>query len=59
LILIRGSGGTCVRRIYVGRLVTKDALSRTPNKTLIYAFNNDFDLADFTYAGITINYAYD
>ena len=44
---------------YDGKLVTSETLSGTLNQTLGYSYNNDFDLADFTYAGDTTNYTYD
>jgi RHS repeat-associated protein len=44
---------------YDGKLVTSEALSGTLNKTLSYAYNNDFNLQGFTYAGNTHMYTYD
>ncbi|MGA1796650.1 MAG: RHS repeat-associated core domain-containing protein [bacterium] len=44
---------------YDGKLLTQETLSGTLNRTLSYTYNNDFDIAGFTYAGNTINYTYD
>jgi RHS repeat-associated protein len=44
---------------YDGSLVTSKTLSGTLNQSLTYIYNNDFNVASFTYAGKTINYSYD
>lgn len=44
---------------YDGTLVTSEALTGTLNQTLFYAYNNDFNLQCFTYAGNTHTCAYD
>jgi RHS repeat-associated protein len=44
---------------YDGSLVTPETLSGTLNQTLTYAYNNDFNLSRFTYAGGSIDYTYD
>jgi len=44
---------------YDGKLVTSQTLSGTLNQSLGYAYNNDFNLSGFTYAGNTHMYLYD
>ncbi|MCK4986953.1 MAG: sugar-binding protein, partial [Desulfobacterales bacterium] len=44
---------------YDGKLITSETLSGTLNQSLGYAYNNDFDVSTFSYAGSTVNYAYD
>jgi RHS repeat-associated protein len=44
---------------YDGKLLTSETLNGTLNQTLIYGYNNDFDLISFTYAGNTYSYTYD
>lgn len=44
---------------YDGKLVTSETLVGTLNQTLSYTYNNDFNVTAFSYAGGTIDYAYD
>jgi len=44
---------------YDGQLLTSETLSGTLNQTLGYAYNTDFNLTGFTYAGDTTAYTYD
>ncbi|MFH1674773.1 MAG: RHS repeat-associated core domain-containing protein [Pseudomonadota bacterium] len=44
---------------YDASLVTEEALSGTINQVLGYTYDNDFNVASFTYAGDTSAYAYD
>ena len=44
---------------YDGSLVTSETLSGTLNQVLTYAYNSDFNIREFTYAGSTVNYTYD
>jgi len=44
---------------YDGSLVTSETLGGTVNQSLGYTYNNDFNLAGFTYAGNSHVYTYD
>jgi RHS repeat-associated protein len=44
---------------YDASLVTEEALSGTLNQVLGYTYDNDFNVASFTYAGDTTAYVYD
>lgn len=44
---------------YDGKLVTSEELSGILNQTLGYSYNNDFNLVNLTYAGISTSYSYD
>jgi len=44
---------------YDGSLVTSEVLSGTINQTLVYSYDDDFNVIGFTYGGSTDNYAYD
>lgn len=44
---------------YDGKLITGQTLAGTLNQTLSYAYNNDFAVTDFTYAGATESFSYD
>ncbi len=44
---------------YDGKLLTSTSLSGALNQSLSYAYNNDFNLTDFTYAGMAQSYSYD
>ncbi|MEA1901712.1 MAG: sugar-binding protein, partial [Thermodesulfobacteriota bacterium] len=44
---------------YDGKLVTSETLTGTLNQSLVYSYNNDFNVQDFTYAGNTRIYTYD
>jgi RHS repeat-associated protein len=44
---------------YDGSLLTSEVLAGTLSKTLSYAYDNDFNLKSFSYAGSTTNYIYD
>jgi RHS repeat-associated protein len=44
---------------YDGSLVISETLSGALNQTLNYAYNNDFNVRQFTYAGSSVNYTYD
>jgi RHS repeat-associated protein len=44
---------------YDGKLITSETLSGALNQSLNYTYNNDFDVSTFSYAGNTIDYAYD
>jgi RHS repeat-associated protein len=44
---------------YDGKLITSETLGGTLNQSLNYVYNDDFDVSSFTYAGGTIDYAYD
>jgi YD repeat-containing protein len=44
---------------YDGKLVTSETLSGILNQSLSYTYNDDFDVSTSSYAGGTVNYAYD
>ena len=44
---------------YDGKLVTSEAFSGTLNQSLVYTYNNDFNVTGFTYAGASVAYGYD
>jgi len=44
---------------YNGPLITSETMSGILNQSISYSYNNDFDLATFTYAGKTEGYVYD
>lgn len=44
---------------YDGKLVTSETLTGTLNQSLSYAYNNDFNLETFTYAGNSVSYGFD
>ncbi len=44
---------------YDGRFLTSEILSGTLSQSLVYAYNDDFHVTAFTYAGDTTDYAYD
>jgi RHS repeat-associated protein len=44
---------------YDGKLVISETLNGTLNQSLSYTYNDDFDVSAFSYAGGTVNYAYD
>ncbi|RZB33972.1 MAG: hypothetical protein SRB2_03365 [Desulfobacteraceae bacterium Eth-SRB2] len=44
---------------YDGKLVTSEALAGTFSQSLVYTYNNDFNLTGLTYAGGTAGYSYD
>jgi YD repeat-containing protein len=44
---------------YDGKLIASEALAGTLDQSLNYAYNDDFDVSTFSYAGSTVNYAYD
>ena len=44
---------------YDGKLLTSETLSGTLNQSLVYAYNDDFKVTAFTYAGDTTGYSYD
>jgi RHS repeat-associated protein len=44
---------------YDGKLVTSETLAGMLNQSIGYTYNNDFDVAGFTYAGGTVDYSYD
>jgi RHS repeat-associated protein len=44
---------------YDGKLVTSETMAGTLSQSLGYAYNKDFNLTGFTYAGNTTNYLYD
>ncbi|MBT8489634.1 MAG: hypothetical protein KJN62_01160, partial [Deltaproteobacteria bacterium] len=44
---------------YDGKLVTSETLSGTLNTTLSYSYDNDFNMASFTYGGNIESYTYD
>ena len=44
---------------YDGSLVTAETLNGTLNESLDYAYNNNFNLKGFTYAGDSVSYTYD
>jgi RHS repeat-associated protein len=52
-------GTDVIRYGYDGSLVTSEILSGTLNQSVSYAYNNDFNLRSFTYAGNTTNYTFD
>ena len=51
--------GEQVSHAYDGILMTSQTLSGTLNQTLSFAYNNDFNLTGFTYAGATASFTYD
>jgi RHS repeat-associated protein len=44
---------------YDGYLVTSETLGGPLNQTVSYAYNNDYNIKSFTYAGGAVNYIYD
>jgi YD repeat-containing protein len=56
---ITNAAGESIAYTYDGTLTTSEAFSGTLNESLGYAYNNDFNLSSFTYAGGTANYGYD
>ena len=44
---------------YDGKLVTSETLTGTLNQSLVYSYNHDFNIRNFTYAGNTQIYTYD
>jgi len=44
---------------YDGKLVTSETISGPLSQSLGYAYNDDFNLTFFTYAGNTVNFTYD
>lgn len=52
-------GGETLSYAYDGKLVTSETKSGTLSQTLAYAYNNDFAVTSFTYAGATANFTYD
>ena len=44
---------------YDGKLLTSETLTGTLNQSLVYIYNDDFNVQDFTYAGNTQMYTYD
>jgi RHS repeat-associated protein len=44
---------------YDGKLIISETLAGTLNQSLNYAYNDDFDVSAFSYAGSTVNYTYD
>lgn len=44
---------------YDGKLVTSETLTGTLNQSLVYSYNDDFNVQDVTYAGKTHIYTYD
>jgi len=53
------NGADTIAYGYDGKLVISETLSGALHQTLRYAFNNDFNLRSFTYAGNTQTYTYD
>ena len=52
-------GAEAITYGYDGRLLTSETLSGSLNQSLQYTYNNDFDVAGFSYAGGTAGYSYD
>ncbi|MBI9085486.1 MAG: hypothetical protein JEZ11_17955 [Desulfobacterales bacterium] len=52
-------GTESIAYTYDGSLVTSESLFGTLNQTFAYSYNNDFNVASATYAGGTVNFAYD
>jgi RHS repeat-associated protein len=52
-------GSEKVSYTYDGSLLASEALTGTLGKTLSYAYDNDFNLKSFSYAGSTTSYTYD
>jgi RHS repeat-associated protein len=44
---------------YDGKLIISETLAGTLNQSLNYAYNDDFDVSTFSYAGSMVNYTYD
>ncbi len=44
---------------YDGKFLTSEILSGTLSQSLVYAYNDDFNITAFTYAGDTTDYSYD
>jgi RHS repeat-associated protein len=44
---------------YDGKLIISEILDGTLNQSLNYAYNDDFDVSSFAYAGSAVNYTYD
>ncbi|MBW2136058.1 MAG: carboxypeptidase regulatory-like domain-containing protein [Deltaproteobacteria bacterium] len=53
------TGTESIRYGYDGPLVTSETLGGTLNQSFSYAYNNDFNLQSFNYAGYTHLYTYD
>lgn len=52
-------GGETLTYTYDGKLVTAEKATGTLSQNLTYAYNNDFAVTGFTYAGATVSYLYD
>jgi RHS repeat-associated protein len=52
-------GAEKVSFTYDGSLLASETLTGTLSKTLSYAYDNEFNLKSFNYAGSTIHYTYD
>jgi RHS repeat-associated protein len=52
-------GAEKVSYTYDGSLLTSENLTGTLSRTLSYAYDSDFNLRGFSYAGSTTNYSYD
>ena len=52
-------GGEALTYTYDGKLVTSEKATGTLAQTLSYAYNNDFAVTGFTYAGVTAAFTYD
>jgi RHS repeat-associated protein len=52
-------GAEIITRGYDGSLITSETLNGTLNQVLNYAYNSDFNVRQFTYAGGSVNYTYD
>jgi RHS repeat-associated protein len=53
------NGSDTITYGYDGKLVTSETSSGTLNTTLLYSYDNDFNISSFTYGGNTESYTYD
>ena len=52
-------GSDTINYEYDGKLVTSETISGSLNQSIEYAYNNDFNITSFTYAGGTVGFIYD
>jgi RHS repeat-associated protein len=52
-------GAESINYGYDGKLITFETLSGILSQSLSYTYNDDFNVSTFSYAGSTVNYAYD
>jgi len=53
------NGTDTITYAYDGKLLTSETINGTLNQSLVYDYDDDFNIAAITYAGVTTGYSYD